>query len=156
MFGGKSAPYIFNLFLGALHWIIQRHIPAALRHYLDDFLLIFKPSIPIELANDAIEWIEDLGKQLGLSFQPKKTIHPTMSLEFLGLELNSVAMEAHLPADKLDYLKEYLCDWQSRVHCTLKEIQGLVGFLQFCTQVIPHGHTFIQGLINFSMTLISP
>jgi len=57
MFGGKSAPYIFNLFLGALHWIIQRHIPAALRHYLDDFLLIFKPSIPIELANYAIEWI---------------------------------------------------------------------------------------------------
>src|SRR5882724_11724011 len=43
MFGGKSAPYIFNLFAEALHWIIQKHIPARLRHYLDDFLPIFKP-----------------------------------------------------------------------------------------------------------------
>jgi len=30
MFGGKSAPYIFNLFMEALHWIIQRCIPAWL------------------------------------------------------------------------------------------------------------------------------
>jgi len=44
MFGGKSAPYIFNLFAEALHWIIQKHIPARLRHYLDDFLPIFEPS----------------------------------------------------------------------------------------------------------------
>src|SRR5882672_1971631 len=34
----------------------------------------------------------------------------------------------------------------------LKELQELVGFLQFCAQVIPHGRTFIHGLINFSMT----
>jgi len=30
IFGSKSAPYIFNLFAEALHWIIQWHIPAAL------------------------------------------------------------------------------------------------------------------------------
>ena len=30
MFGGKSAPYIFNLFTEALYWIIQRHIPMCL------------------------------------------------------------------------------------------------------------------------------
>ena len=42
-FGLKTAPYIFNLFAEALHWIIERHIPAALCHYLDDFILIFRP-----------------------------------------------------------------------------------------------------------------
>ncbi len=42
-FGLRSAPYIFNLFAEALHWIIQRHIPAHIRHYLDDFLGIFSP-----------------------------------------------------------------------------------------------------------------
>ena len=40
-FGLRSAPYIFNLFAEALHWIIARHLPAFLHHYLDDFLLIF-------------------------------------------------------------------------------------------------------------------
>jgi len=34
----------------------------------------------------------------------------------------------------------------------LREVQELAGFLQFCAQVVPHSHTFIRGLINFSMT----
>lgn len=52
-FGLKTAPYIFNLFAEALHWIIQRHIPAALRHYLDDFPFIFPPGSKI--CNLAVE-----------------------------------------------------------------------------------------------------
>src|SRR5882672_2693445 len=57
MFGGKSAPYIFNLFAKVLHWIVQRHIPAQLQHYLDDFLPIFKLSVPLKTASTAIDWI---------------------------------------------------------------------------------------------------
>src|SRR5882672_11327023 len=104
MFGGKSAPYIFNLFANALHWIIQKHILASLRHYLDDFLPTFKPSMSTHEANTAIDWIEDMAKKLGLSLQPKKTVRPTTRLEFLGLELDSESMEARLPTDKLAYL----------------------------------------------------
>jgi len=104
MFGGKSAPYIFNFFAEVLNWIIQKHIPARLRHYLDDFLPIFRPSMSLQTANAAIDWIENMAGALGLSFQPKKTVRPTICLEFLGLELNSEAMEARLPIAKLDYL----------------------------------------------------
>ena len=114
MFGGKSAPYILNLFAKALHWIIQCHIQASLHHYLDDFLPIFKPSTPPSIANAAIDWIEALGNELSLSFQPKKTIQPCTSLEFLGLELNSLAMEACLPANKLSYLRDLLNVWESQ------------------------------------------
>jgi len=83
MFGGKSAPYIFNLFVEALHWIIQKHIPARLRHYLDDFLPIFEPSTGPPIANAVIDWIKKTATALGLSFQPKKTVRPTTRLEFL-------------------------------------------------------------------------
>lgn len=68
VFGAKSAPYIFNLFADAQHWIIQRHIPGSLKHYLDDFLSIFAPSVPRPLANAVTEWTMALGKQLGLKF----------------------------------------------------------------------------------------
>src|SRR5882672_6768489 len=121
MFCGKSAPYIFNLFTEALHWIIERHIPAALHHYLDDFLPIFKPSMTVERANVAVTWIEALAEELGLSFQPEKTIWPTTCLEFLGLELDSSLMEARLPQEKLEFLQICLRNWQARSHCTLKE-----------------------------------
>jgi len=57
MFGSNSAPYIFNLFAKALHWIIEQHIPAALCHYLDNFLPVFKPTVSIQMANATIDWI---------------------------------------------------------------------------------------------------
>jgi len=131
MFGGKSAPYIFNLFVEALHWIIQKHIPARLRHYLDNFLPIFKPSTGPQIANAAIDWIEKTATALGLSFQPKKTVRPMTRLEFLGLELDSEAMEARLPMAKLDYLREILINWEARDRCDLKELQEIIGYLQF-------------------------
>src|SRR5882724_1809697 len=155
MFGGKSAPYIFNLFAQGLHWIIQWHIPAAIQHYLDDFLSILKMTMPQATANAAVQWTVRLGDELGLSFQPKKTIQPCMAIEFLGLELDSIKMEAHLPAEKLEYLRDLLESWESRSKCSLKQVQELTGFLQFCVQVIPYARTFIQRLINFSMTFQS-
>ena len=92
-FGLRSAPYIFNLFAEALHWILQRHIPARIRHYLDDFLQIFHPSSPPYYAQQALDWALALGSQLGLHFQPSKVEGPSTTLEFLGIELDSIAME---------------------------------------------------------------
>lgn len=43
-FGARSAPYVFNLFAEAVHWILQWNIPARVHHYLDDFLEIFPRS----------------------------------------------------------------------------------------------------------------
>ena len=64
-FGLKNTPYIFNIFAEALHWIILRHIPAALRHYLDDFLLIFPSDMQYSLANEPSSeswvWEKSLG-----------------------------------------------------------------------------------------------
>ena len=69
MFGLRSTPYIFNPFSEALHWIISRQIPARLRHYLDDFWLVFRPETDPAIARAAVEWILALGEELGLHFQ---------------------------------------------------------------------------------------
>jgi len=60
--------------------------------------------VTAQAANAAIDWIEDTAKDLGLSFQPKKTVWPTTCLEFLRPELDSASMEARLPPEKLSYL----------------------------------------------------
>lgn len=59
-------------------------------------------------------------------------------------------MEAHLPSDKLIYLKHLLELWSSCPACHLKELQQLIGILQFTSQVIPHSHAFLCRLITFS------
>src|SRR5882724_5379331 len=156
IFGTKSAPYIFNLFTEALHWIIQRHIPAALKHYLDNFLPIFWPSIGLHTANATVSWMQYLGKQLGLQFQESKTVCTCTCLKFLSIKLNSSEMEAHLPASKLSFLLQLLGSWESKCTCMLQELQELIRFLQFASQVIPSLHAFIQWLIDFSMLFMSP
>ena len=155
-FGLRSAPYIFNLFAEALHWIIERHIPATLRHYLDDFFLIFRPHFDPVLARHAVEWVIGLGRSLGLCFQDAKTVWPSTCVEFLGLELDSVAMVARLPADKLAHLRQLLASWLRKDCATLREVQELVGFLQFCSQVIPRSRTYIRRLLDFSTKFKSP
>lgn len=107
-FGLRSAPYVFNLFAEALHWILERHIPARLRHYLDDFLAIFSPSSPPSLVQEALTWMLKLGHQLGLRFQDAKVEGPSTCLEFLGIELDSVLMEARLSPRKLQDLRELM------------------------------------------------
>lgn len=155
-FGLRSAPYIFNLFAEALHWIIARHIPAHLRHYLDDFLLIFRPQSEAHISTAAVEWVMGLGSALGLQFQESKTVWPSTTLEFLGLELDSVAMEARLPADKLVYLQDLLTDWASRRRASLQQIQELAGFLQFTSQVIPVSRSFLRRIFDFMSKFRTP
>jgi hypothetical protein len=147
-FGCRSAPYIFNLFAEGLHWILQQHLPAFVRHYLDDFLKIFAPNIPLEKVEQALEWALALGKQLGLHFQPLKVLGPA-TLKFLGIEFDTVQMEARLPADKLSYLHELLSSWTQCTHAQLCDVEVLTGFLQFTSQVIPISRAFLRGLYDF-------
>ena len=142
-FGAQSAPYIFNLFAEALHWILQHHLPAFIRHYLDDFLQIFTPQTPLDIVYATLEWTHALADSLGLCFQDSKVEGPTTCLEFLGIELDSHAMEARLPSRKIEFLSSLLSQRKSKTHCTLLELQELTGYLQFCSQVIPYSCAFL-------------
>jgi hypothetical protein len=142
-FGCRSAPYIFNLFVEALHKILEHHLPAFLHHYLNDFLGIFAPDVPLPHVRQALEWALTLGEQLGLHFQRSKIAGPATALDFLGIELNTLQMEARLPLKKLTYLKELLVEWGNHTHTTLHNVQELTGFLQFASQVIPTLRAFL-------------
>ena len=43
----------------------------------------------------------DLCAKIGVPLAPGKTVGPTTALQFLGVTLDSVSMEARLPEDKL-------------------------------------------------------
>ncbi|KAF7378022.1 Integrase/recombinase xerD [Mycena sanguinolenta] len=142
-FGCRSAPYIFNLFAEALHWILQRHLPAFIRHYLDDFLKIFAPNIPRPTVEQALEWTLALGEQLGLHFQPAKVCGPATSIEFLGIELDTEQLEARLPAEKLAYLKG-----------TSRPVVD--PHTRHSPRIIPTARAFLRGLYDFETAFSSP
>ncbi|KAF7342789.1 Integrase/recombinase xerD [Mycena sanguinolenta] len=156
MFGLRSAPYIFNLFAEALHWILQHHIPARICHYLDDFLKMFPPNTNPDLVQAALAWVQALACALGLNFQDSKVVGPTYVLEFLGITLDSLRMEARLPLEKLAFLQTLLATWRSKSHCTQRELSELTGYLQFCSQVIPYSRAFLRSMFDFSSSFRTP
>jgi hypothetical protein len=75
-----------------------------------------------DIVEKALEWSLALGKQLGLRFQPLKVVGPATQLDFLGLDLDSVVMEVHLPTEKLTYLLDLLTSWSQGTHCRLHKL----------------------------------
>lgn len=75
-------------------------------------------------------------------------------MEYLGILLNSVALEACLPADKLLEIKSSLKRWLHHYQCTKQELLSLIGTLSFAAKVVPTGRTFLQRMIDLSASAV--
>ena len=89
-----------------------------------------------------------LCEQLGVPIAREKVCQPSTSLTFLGIEVDTLAMELRLPQEKLERLKEAIKAWQARKSCTKRELQSLVGQLQHACRVVRSGRTFLRRMIN--------
>ena len=72
-----------------------------------------------------------LAQKIGLPINSKKTVYPTTTITFLGLELDTVMFEIRLPNDKLVNLKQQISKLQNRRSVTLVELQSLIEMLNF-------------------------
>ena len=59
-------------------------------------------------------------------------------------------MEARLPLDKLTKTKEALHEWSCKKSATLKELQSLIGTLQFACRVVVPGRAFLQRIVSLT------
>ena len=98
-FGLRSAPKLFNVLADLLSWILMQHGISPLVHYLDDFLTMGPADSTI--CHDNFSTIQRFCQELGIPLASDKLVGPSHSLTFLGIELDTVRMEARLPEDKL-------------------------------------------------------
>ena len=95
-------------------------------------------------------------KSLNIPVAPGKTQGPATVLEFMGIILDSVRMEARLPGDKIERLRVAFDIFQKRRSCTLKELQSLIGSLNFACKVIPPGRPYLQRMIELTRNVKQP
>ena len=81
-------------------------------------------------------------KNLGVPIAPNKTEGPCTTLKYMGIILNTVRMEARLPVDKVERIRASLALLQKKKSYTLKELQSLIGTLNFACKVISPGDPF--------------
>ncbi|XP_077868641.1 uncharacterized protein LOC144359359, partial [Saccoglossus kowalevskii] len=91
-----------------------------------------------------------LFRRLNIPLAPHKTVGPTTCLEYLGIELDTLAMEARLPENKLNRMLSLVASFLARKSCTKRELLSLLGHLNFACRVVTPGRTFISRLIEIS------
>ncbi|KAI8515695.1 hypothetical protein Bbelb_065080 [Branchiostoma belcheri] len=146
--GCSTSCAIFEAVSTALEWVaVQKLNIRYPTHILDDFMF----------ANDTYASCErdlaafcDMCQDVGVPLAGEKTLHPDTIMSFLGIELDTIAMEARLPLDKLYRCKNAVQEFIQRSSASLKEIQSLVGLLNHVCQVVSPGRAFLRRLIDLT------
>ena len=86
-------------------------------------------------------------KLLSIPLAKNKIGGPSTTLEFLGITLYTVALEARISAEKIT-LRKSLKLFLGKRKCTKRDLLGLVGSLSFLGKVVVWGRTFLSHLIQ--------
>ncbi|MGH0140443.1 UNVERIFIED_CONTAM: hypothetical protein FKN15_071361 [Acipenser sinensis] len=114
-------------------------------HLLDDYLLI---DIPDAAPAKAISTLKATSS-FGVPLSGEKTLGPSTCLEFLGITLDSVAMETRLTQEKLDPLRILISKFQRAP----KGICYLYGYLNYTIRIIHPGRAFISRLRDIAKSV---
>lgn len=149
-FGLSTAPFLFNLFAEAFHWIIETYLHwKRLRHYLDDFISVLEASTATsERIGSTHKDYKDLTDCLGIPRNDAKDSTGTVC-PVLGIEVDTNTFEARLPIDKLSRAIASTHSALTQHSLSLHDAQSLSGFLSFCSQAVRLGRVFMRRLWDF-------
>ncbi|VDI65046.1 Hypothetical predicted protein [Mytilus galloprovincialis] len=111
---------------------------------LDDFLTVDRPT---DCGERTMALLSLIFNKLSIPLSKKKTVGPSCVLEYLGIVLDTVNMQARLPQDKVKRITDFITLILSKKSCTRKELEQLLGHLNFATRVILPGRSFQQSTL---------
>lgn len=101
--------------------------------------------------------MHDTCEDTGIPIETKISEGPCTKLTFLGIEIDSVAMEMRLPDTKLAKLRECLATWQGKKACKKKRVfLSIIGSLSHACKVVKHGRSFLRRLIYLAKLIKEP
>ncbi|XP_069611202.1 uncharacterized protein [Ranitomeya imitator] len=144
--GCSISCHYFEMFGTFLEWVARKvaRLPS-ITHYLDDFLFVGLANS--EVCHYALAQFKDVMSCFGVPLSSEKNIGPVSVITFLGIEIDSVAMEFRLPQDKISKLQELIAGCLAVGKVTLVQMQSLLGSLNFACKVMPMGRIFSRRLI---------
>ena len=146
-FGQRNGPEVAHRFTSAILAIMRSRGYNSIVGIMDDFLIV----APTRAAcGEAYEALLSLLHQLGftVNMKPGKTEPPAQQQKFVGVLIDSVAMEARLDGEKLQQLKSKLALFRNRKSATRREVQSLAGLLNWVCKVVYGGRTFLRRILD--------
>ena len=132
----RLAPKIFNAVADFQPWILYCNGVTFALHYLDDFLTFGPPGS--ELASTMRSQVEAIFNCAGVPIAHEKTVGPSTTLTFLGIEIDTDLFQLRLPREKVDKLQDLLAQWRRHRSCTKRDLQSLLGHLSHAATTGSH------------------
>ena len=99
-------------------------------------------------AEQAFETLGNILSNIGIRESIEKPQPPEEVATFLGVLFNTLQMIMSMTPDRLIEIKQILGEWKQRKSATLKELQQLLGKLNFLCSTVKVGRVFVSRLIN--------
>ena len=142
MMGCRIAPYICQRTTDMISYLHQKN-GYFLTNYVDDFLGIEY----LSKVYRAHQMLKQLMSEVGAARSEKKLIAPTQCIEFIGNLVDTVSMTIGVtPQHKIETLKE-LDRWRYKKVTTRRQLESLVGKLQFISNRVKPGRLFISRIL---------
>lgn len=125
-----------------------RHFMADVGYEVNNFVDDF---MGIELLQDtwrAYTTMKNLLRDVGVCEAEDKAVPPSFVIEFLGILFNFLDMTISIPQDKMMDLTTDISGWLSRSLTTRRQLERLLGRLQFAGTCIRPGRIFVSRLIE--------
>lgn len=150
-FGLATAPKVFATLT---NWIAQtlRNKGIRIVTYLDDYLISNQDrKILLLQVQETISLLESLGWQINYA---KSILNPQKCLEFLGICWDPWSNLKYLPLIKCQSLSNKILPLLMRKTASLKEIQSLVGLINFASFTVTRGRLNHRNLLKFQKLLL--
>ena len=147
--GLASSCRTFEILSTALEWVARNklNIPHII-HILDDFLIAAES---FDTCKTSLHQFLTFCENVGVPMAPEKTEGPSPFLTFAGIELDCSMNEARLPQEKVEKCLLAIHSLLGRKKVTLKELQSLIGLLNFACSVVTPGRVFLRRLVNLTI-----
>jgi hypothetical protein len=134
-----------------LEWILQtqRGWEHSL-HYLEDFFASFPRSATSHAPNRYKGHFSQICSDLGFQVKGEKN-EEGHCIRFLGIEIDTEAMEARLPPDKHEKATALVNSTLAQHAVTHRSLETTVGFLSFASKVVPASRPFLRQLYDAVM-----
>lgn len=154
-FGLSISCKTWENFATFLHWLVEKRSRlSTLDHYLDDYIFAgTEHSNDCQILKDCFL---DICKEFGVPIATEKMKGPVTVLTFLGLIIDTDELLIRVPADKRDSLLSDLKFYTTQKKITLKNLQSLVGSLNFFCKAVRGGRAFNRRFYDLTVKASMP
>lgn len=147
--GLASSCRTFEKLSTALEWVARStlNIPHII-HILDDFLIAAES---FDACKTSLQQFLAFCENVGVPMAPENTEGRSPVLTFPGIKLDCSGNEARLPHEKVEQGLLAIHSLHGKKKVTLKELQSLIGLLNFACSVVTPGRVFLRRLINLTI-----